>query len=47
MTVDDEVADYIENAFQIIVETGDFFNNGKMVPDKQSKILMDFKMDFK
>ncbi|MFZ4671087.1 MAG: ABC transporter ATP-binding protein [Flavobacterium sp.] len=46
LTVDDEVADFIENAFQIIVENGDFFNNGKIVPEKQSKILMDFDMIF-
>jgi lipopolysaccharide transport system ATP-binding protein len=42
MTVDGEVADFIENAFQIIIESGDFFNTGKIVPDRQSKILMDF-----
>lgn len=42
MTVDGEVADFIENAFQIIIESGDFFNNGKIVPERQSKILMDF-----
>ena len=40
------LADFIENAFQIIVENGDFFNNGKIVPEKQSKILMDFDMIF-
>ena len=46
MTVDDEVSDFIENAFQIIVESGNFFSNGKIVPEKQSKILMDFDMIF-
>ncbi|MEO8515691.1 MAG: ABC transporter ATP-binding protein, partial [Flavobacterium sp.] len=46
MTVDGEVSDWIDNAFQIIVESGDFFSNGKMVPDRQSKILMDFDMIF-
>lgn len=46
MTVDGEVADWIDNAFQIIIESGDFFNNGKLVPNKQSKILMDFDMIF-
>jgi len=46
MTVDGEVADWIDNAFQIIVESGDFFSNGKLVPDRQSRILMDFDMIF-
>ncbi|NHM06416.1 ATP-binding cassette domain-containing protein [Flavobacterium sp. CYK-4] len=46
LTVDGEVADWIDNAFQIIVESGDFFNNGRLVPNRQSKILMDFNMTF-
>ena len=46
MTIDGEVTDYIHNAFQIIIESGDFFNNSRQVPINQSKILMDFKMDF-
>lgn len=46
MTVDNEVADWIDNAFQIIVEEGDFFGNGAQVPNRQSKILMDFGMRF-
>ncbi len=46
MTVDGEVADYIHNAFQIIVESGDFFSNSRQVPTNQSKILMEFKMDY-
>jgi hypothetical protein len=46
MTVDGEVADWIDNAFQIIIESGDFFNNGKLVPNKQSKILMDFNIKY-
>lgn len=46
LTIDGEVADWIDNAFQIIVEAGDFFHNGKTVPDRQSKVLMDFDMIF-
>ena len=44
MTVDDEVADWIDNAFQIIIGEGDFFGNGKSVPNRQSKIVMNFDM---
>ena len=46
LTVDGEVSDWIDNAFQIIVESGNFFNNEKQVPVRQSKILMDFNMTF-
>jgi hypothetical protein len=46
MTVDNEVVDWIDNAFQIIVEEGNFFGNGLQVPNRQSKILMDFGMRF-
>lgn len=47
MTVDDEVADWIDNAFQIIIGEGDFYGNGKTVPNRQSKIVMDFDMIFR
>ncbi|GAB3711834.1 ABC transporter ATP-binding protein [Flavobacterium koreense] len=46
MTVDDECVDWIDNAFVFDVEEGDFFNNGKVVPSNQSKLLFDFNLKY-
>lgn len=46
LTVDGEVSDWMDNAFQMLVENGDYFGNGKLVPERQSKVLMDFEMQF-
>ena len=46
MTADNEVADWIDNAFTFSIREGDFFLTGKKVPQNQSRILLDFDMDF-
>ena len=47
ITVDDECADWIDNAFSFDVNEGNYYKNGKSVPNKHSKVLFDFQMDFK
>jgi lipopolysaccharide transport system ATP-binding protein len=39
-------ADWIDNAFVFDVEEGDFFDNGKVVPSNQSKLLFDFNLKY-
>ena len=46
ITVDGKCADWIDNAFMFEIDRGDYYNNGKIVPSKQSKVLFDFEMDF-
>jgi lipopolysaccharide transport system ATP-binding protein len=46
ITVDNECADWIDNAFSFDVSEGNFYKNGKSVPNKQSKILFDFQLNF-
>lgn len=47
LSVDNEEADLIENAFSFEVEEGDYFLKGHKVPTNQSKILIDFEIDYK
>lgn len=42
-----ELCDWIQNAFYFDVTEGDFYGTGKLVPVNQSKILMDFKVIYK
>jgi hypothetical protein len=35
-----------DNAFSFDVSEGNFYKNGKSVPNKQSKILFDFQLNF-
>ncbi len=44
--VDDECADWIDNAFKFFIEKGDFYGNGRLVPSKQCKIVHDFDMNY-
>ncbi len=41
------MADWIQNAFTFVVETGDFYNTGRLIPAGQGNFLMDhsFKLD--
>lgn len=41
-----EVADWIQNACSFEVSHGDYYGAGKIVSPAQSKILIDFKMDY-
>lgn len=40
-----DVVDWIDNAFYFDVGEGDFYNNGKLIPVKQSKVLLDFRIN--
>jgi lipopolysaccharide transport system ATP-binding protein len=37
--VNNDIADWIENAFQVFVEEGDFFKSGKL-PNKKENIFL-------
>lgn len=45
--VNNEVSDWIQNAFSFEVEEGDFYGFGKITPSLQSKILIDFNVKYK
>lgn len=42
LQADNDLSDWIQNAFDFEVEEGDFFGTGRKVPLQQSKILIDF-----
>ena len=44
--VENEVSDWIQNAFSFEVTEGDFYGTGKKVPSEQSKIVMDFNIKY-
>ncbi|MBP1841351.1 ABC transporter ATP-binding protein [Formosa algae] len=44
--VENTVSDWIQNAFSFEVVEGDFYGFGKIVPQNQSKLLMDFKVKY-
>ena len=46
ITVDNICADWIDNAYMFEVNEGNYYSNGKVVPNKQSKVLFDFNMKF-
>lgn len=46
ITVDNICADWIDNAYMFEVIEGNYYSNGKVVPNKQSKVLFDFNMNF-
>lgn len=46
VTVDNEVSDWIQNAFSFEVFEGDYYNSGKKVPNNQSKVLIDFNVNY-
>ena len=45
--VDNSLSDWIQNAFSFEIVEGDFYGTGRQVPVKQSKIIIDFKTEFK
>lgn len=42
----EEVTDWIQNAFSFEVNQGDFYGTGKLGSPNQSKVLIDFKLDY-
>ena len=46
MEVNNQLSDYIQNAFSFDVLDGDFYGSGKQVPSIQSKMLTDFKVEY-
>jgi len=44
--VNKELADHIQNAFSFEIFEGDFYNTGNKIPMVQSKILMDFNLNY-
>jgi len=41
-----EVSDWIQNAFSFEVAEGDYYQAGKLIPQNQSKMLIDFKVNY-
>jgi lipopolysaccharide transport system ATP-binding protein len=46
ITVNNDVADWIQNAFSFEVVEGDFYNSGNLVPMDQSKVLVEFNVKY-
>lgn len=46
ISLDKVVADWIQNAFSFEVIEGDYHGAGKLVPENQSKVLMDFQVEY-
>lgn len=46
MEVNNQLSDYIQNAFSFDIIEGDFYGSGKQVPTIQSKMLADFKVKY-
>ena len=44
--VNNEVSDWIQNAFSFEVTEGDYYGTGRKIPNNQSKVLMDFKVNY-
>jgi lipopolysaccharide transport system ATP-binding protein len=44
--VNDEVSDWIQNAFSFEVTEGDYYGSGRKIPNNQSKVLIDFKVNY-
>jgi len=47
LKVNNQVSDWIQNAFSFDVTEGDFYGTGRQVSPSQSKILMDFNVVYK
>ncbi len=47
LVINNEISDWIQNAFSFEVTEGDFYGTGRQVSVAQSKILMDFNVSFK
>lgn len=46
LAVNNEDADLIENAFSFTVEEGTYFKQGSKIPEGQSKVLIDFNINY-
>jgi lipopolysaccharide transport system ATP-binding protein len=46
ISVDNQVSDWIQNAFSFEVTEGDYYGSGKKTPTQQSKTLLDFKVNY-
>jgi len=42
-SVGGEIADWVQNAAVLDVESGDFYGTGKLLPDGQGNFYMDYK----
>ncbi len=47
LAINNEISDWIQNAFSFEVTEGDFYGTGRQVSIAQSKVLMDFNVLFK
>lgn len=45
ITINNVVSDWIQNAFSFQVEQGDYYGTGYFVPNQQSKVLLNFKVN--
>ena len=46
IVINNELSDWIQNAFSFEVSAGDYYGTGKEVTPQQSKVLMDFKVNY-
>ncbi|TXE21555.1 ATP-binding cassette domain-containing protein [Psychroflexus gondwanensis] len=44
LSVDGSVSDWVQKAAEFYVESGNFYKNGKTIPEKQAKIYTDFEI---
>ncbi|UFH35720.1 ABC transporter ATP-binding protein [Flavobacterium acetivorans] len=44
--IDNVVTDWIQNAFSFKIDKGDYYGSGRNIPTKQSKFLIDFKVEY-
>ncbi len=47
VSVENIVADWLQNAFSFEIIEGDYHGSGKLVPQNQSKVLLDFEVNYK
>lgn len=47
METNSELSDYIQNAFNFEVIDGDYYGTGRQIPQKQSKVISDFNVNYK
>lgn len=47
ISVNNEVSDWVQNAFSFEVTEGDYYGSGKKIPAQQSKTLIDFNVKYK
>ncbi len=47
ISLDNNISDWIQNAFSFEVNKGDFYGSGKTTSPNQSKVLLNFKIDYR